>query len=281
MSKLPSLVTIINEYRGRDLIISLLLKTLKIIIILASIVFILKGISYLPLSEIALEIENYGNFTIAFLTLCLVLTTTFYAVTTYKMLRQMKDTKRLEIQPLLWIKLDQPVFKDFPNDNNLRDFILPNIYIANYGKGAAVSIRINYIVQFGWSEQLNGIEYTGTTHGNEENIPVILPPNNSFQDSVILTTLCYDLEKYKVNFLRIRILYEDIERNLYKINQDFSLNTYSMSETEKKYSLKLKKEELIFIAFANRKYVGDLEQDLRSSNEDENNIIYSRRSLMR
>lgn len=281
MSKLPSLITGIKTFRGRDLIIFLSIKTFAFLLLASAVGITILGLSQLPLKEFALKVNNYGNFVLAVLTFSLVVITAFYAVITYKMLLHMAESRRAEIKPLLWIKLDKPEFKDWNIDkgDDSRHFILSNIHIANYGKGAAVNITLDYTIPYGWNDEFNRVEPIHTTHSDRDNVPVLLPPNDSFQDTLDFHTPRYELEKYKKQFLIIRVLYEDTERNLYKMNQIYNLGIFSLHSKEMVYYLTLIEEELVFVAFSNRRYVGDLDESVMPAEQDKSTIIYSRKSL--
>jgi hypothetical protein len=282
MSKLPSLITGIKTFRGRDLIIFLSIKIFAFLGLASVVGLIIWKLSQLPLKELALKVNNYGNFVLAVLTFSLVVITAFYAVITYKMLLHMAENRRAEIKPLLWIKLDKPEFKDrnINKDDGSRHFILSNIHIANYGKGAAVNITIDYTIPYGWNDEFNRVESIHTTHRDRDNVPVLLRPNDSFQDTLDFYTPLYELEKYKKQFLKIRVLYEDTERNLYKMSQIYNLVIIPIYKKEMGYYLTLVKEELVFVAFSDRRYVGDLDESVMPSEEDKSTIIYSRKSII-
>jgi len=281
MIKLSSLITGIKTSRGSELFFFIVITILFFLFWAIAIGGLIFTLTQLPLKEIALKINAYGSFVLAILTFSLVVITAFYAMITYRILLHMTESRSAEIKPLLWIKIDEPEFKDGTDyENNKRCFSLSNIHIANYGKGAAVSIRIEYTIPYGWNDEFKRVEPICEIHNDSDSIPVLLPPKDSFQDTLNITTPCYELDKYKQQFLKIKILYEDTERNLYKMSQIYNLFILPLSKEKLKYFLILNKEELVFIAFSNRRYINDLDESVRSSKEDKNTIIYSRKSII-
>ncbi|MCH7828231.1 MAG: hypothetical protein IIC75_09735 [Bacteroidetes bacterium] len=281
MIKLSSLITGIKTSRGSELFFFIVITILFFLFWAIAIGGLIFTLTQLPLKEIALKLNTYGNFVLAVLTFSLVVITAFYAMITYRMLLHMGESRRAEIKPLLWIKIDKPEFKDGADyEGNSRYFSLSNIHIANYGKGAAVSIRIKYTIPYGWNDEFKRVEPICETHDDSDNIPVLLPPNDSFQDTLNILIPCYELDKYKQQFLKIKILYEDTERNLYKMSQIYNLFIFPLSNEKLGYFLTLNKEELVFIAFSDRRYVNDLDESVMPAKEDKSTIIYSRKSII-
>lgn len=270
---MPSLIDGLQEERGWNLVIFIGLKIFRFnfLIFLAGLVLFV--IWHLPLRVIAIKANNNGNFILAILTLALVAITGFYAIVTYRMLVQVRESGRSEVRPLLWVNVASPDFTKTRDE--LRQFSSTNMIVANYGKGPAVSIRAKYSIPYEWNDELNRPD---EIVGSVRNAPMLLSHGESFESRLSITTPLYDLKKCARKFLQIRINYEDTQRNLYKLDLDYDLSVMDLSKTY--YALGLRRERLVSVAFSDRRYVDDSDERFLGGGEgDKDYVIYDRRSL--
>ncbi|KAB2946441.1 MAG: hypothetical protein OI860_00240 (plasmid) [Candidatus Methanoperedens sp.] len=208
-------------------------------IIIFYVLFKVSGINFSTYPDIflnfAIKMNNYSNLILSILTFFLVIITAYYAKVTHKLLKLTDDNRRFEIKPNLLINVGEP---EFSVDNKYR--ILSNkINITNYGRGPAVDIKFK----------------TSVADDNETNavcqhrdIPILLPTDPTYEVIVNIHTSQYNLHDYKEDFLRLDVLYEDVERNLYKLKHVYRLVIIQ----ENPVYFVMKSEELYFCAFEDR-----------------------------
>jgi hypothetical protein len=270
--RMPSLIDGLQEERGWNLVIFLGLKIFRFLLVVFVAGLVLFAIWHLPLRVIATKANNNGNFILAILTLALVAITGFYAIVTYKMLVQIRESGRSEVRPLFWINVASPEFTMIRDE--FRQFSSANMVVANYGKGSAVGIRAQYSIPYRWNDEDNRPD---EIVASVKDAPMLLSHGGSFETRLSITTPLYDLKKCSAKFLQIRILYEDTQRNLYKMNLVYDLSVMDLSKTY--YSLGLRREKLVTVAFSDRRYVGDLDDRFSGGEGDKDYVIYDRRSL--
>jgi hypothetical protein len=216
-----------------------------VLIILFYVWFKVLGINFSTYLDIflnfAIKMNNYSNLILSILTFFLVIITANYAKATHELLKLTDDNRRFEIKPNLLINVGSP---EFGVDNRYRLFS-NKINIINYGRGPAVDIKFE----------------TSVADDNETNavcqnryIPVLLPTDPTCEITVNIHTSQYNLHEYKEDFLRLYVLYEDVERNLYKIRHVYRLVIFPGQEKPFYYFV-MKSEELYVCAFEDRKSI--------------------------
>lgn len=264
-----------RKIRLRDVIIILIITSLFSLAVVFAIVGVGHLLGRVPWRSLANTLNQYGNLALVILTFTLAGVTAFYAAVTYRMLVQMRESQRAEIKPILWVNVGKPEFVD-TEDDGLRKFVVKKIAFANYGKGAAVNINVRYMIPIKWDEQTNRLEYA---QGSAREVPTLMEYGSSFDDELNFFTSKYDLVKHRKSFLQIRTLYEDTERNLYRMEQTYNLIVVPLDNRETYYGLALGREELTLVAFQDRKYIGDLGETIFVAELGKPKVIFRRRSL--
>jgi hypothetical protein len=254
----------LQEYRGRDLLIFLLVKFTPVILMILLFVYVITAITVLIISKegrnILGSINAYGNLIISVLTLFLVLITGFYARVTNRILAQMIEEKQSSVRPILWVTLENPEFHESENLPDDRKFFKAKARIANYGKAAAVEIQANYTIPYEWEEGDKFVNRISTSRAH----PALLTSGNSVEDLLSVSTKILDFEFLYPDYLRVSVLYEDTERNLYELEQSYYL-LYFHTEPKRHY-LNLESESLHFITFKHRTRV-TADDECRNSNK--------------
>lgn len=253
MQKLSSIPLLegIQEFEGRSLLIFLFVKLVSPVAkYLLFILIILTMIQALGVDRnFLLSLNTYSNLILSVLSLLLVFITAYYARVTSRILAQMIEEKQSSIRPILWVTLEKPTFHESSYSSDTSKYFKTKAHIANYGKGAAVGVRTEYAIP---NERNEGDTFvmpiaTGRTH------PELLNPGGSIEDAVNLPTRTFNIEHLYPSYLRVRVLYEDTERNLYEMKQSYYLLAAPL-ETIGHY-LHLESESLYFIAFNNRTHL--------------------------
>jgi hypothetical protein len=186
------------------------------------------------------------------------------------MLLQMREGRRSDIKPLLWINLAKPEFVE-ESSNFSRRFMLRKIVFANYGKGAAVNIQIRYYVPVVRDVELGTWKEVQIS---ARDVPPLLLHGDAFEDEINTFTENYELKDHFRRFFKIRVVYEDTERNLYRMTQTYDLLVIPIHNRSPYYGLELNDEELNVTAFSDRKHVRDIDEP----SEDRSQLIFRRRS---
>jgi hypothetical protein len=250
----------LRKFKGSSLIIFLFVKIIAPAPLWFSLFLLLASIIIIPLialkegREFLLNLNAYGNLVISILTFFLVLITGFYALVTNKMLSQMREDKQSAIKPALWITVEAPEFHDNRYSGNGRKDFGTSIQIANYGKGAAVGVQTGYTIPDEWKKDNMRIG-TGSIH------PGLLTPGGVIVESLNIPTMAFDIEHNYPDYLRVKVLYEDTERNLYILEHSYYLAFF---HSHPKYYLNPESESLHFITFKDRKYLSPSDESLNS-----------------
>jgi len=252
----------IMEYEGRDLLIFLLVKLTSGILAITLCAFALILISGLIISKEGRaflgNLNAYSNLISSVLTLILVFITGFYAWVTNRMLAQMIEEKQSSVRPMLWVTLEKPEFHESPYPPDDSKYFKTKARIANYGKATAVEVQTDYAIPNEWKEGDRFVSRISTSHRH----PALLTPGNSVEDSLSLPTRIYDFEDLYSDYLRLLVLYEDTERNLYELEQKYYL-LYFHTEPKRHY-LHLESESLHFISFKERTRLTASDEHLNS-----------------
>lgn len=213
--------------------------------------------------DFAIRMNNYSNLILSILTFFLVIITAYYAKVTHELLKQTDDNRRFEIKPNLLIKLSNPDFSAVDRRPDMRLFS-NKINVMNFGRGPAVGITLTTSVAD--DNETKGVSQI-------KDIPVLFPNDSSCEVGVNIHTSQYNLHDYKEDFLRLHVLYEDVERNLYDLRHVYRLVIPPKFDFQEKpfYYLVMKSEELRFRAFEDR--ISTLESGLFSSTDK---VIFSR-----
>lgn len=253
----------IMEYEGRELLIFLLVKLTSVILVVILSIFALVLVSGLIISKEGRaflgNLNAYSNLISSVLTLLLVFITGFYAWVTNRMLAQMIEEKQSSVRPHLWVTLENPEFHESPYPPDDSKYFKAKARIANYGKAAAVEVQTDYAIPHEWKE---GEKYAGRISTSYRH-PALLPPGSSVEDSLSLPTRIFDFESVYPDYLRLIVLYEDTERNLYELEQTYYL-LYFHTEPKRHY-LHLESESLYFISFKDRTRLTATDERLNSN----------------
>jgi hypothetical protein len=203
------------------------------------------------------NLNTYSNLILSLLTFLLVLITGFYVLVTNQILAQMIEEKQSAIRPIFWVSLDKPKFQEssYPEDESM--YFNLKARISNYGKGSAVEVQTTYSIPHEWDE---GDKFampvsTSRTH------PALLAPGDSIEDTLNISTRIFDIKNIYPDYLRVNVLYEDTERNLYQMQQSYYLLVAPGKPTM--HYLHLESESLYIISFKNRKHLA-IDESLNS-----------------
>lgn len=250
--------------------ISIILKMI-VLVFAMFLILIFINLSGISLLQFFLNLNDYGNIILSALTFFLVIVTAFYVWITHEMLDQMVENKKSEIKPMLWIKLGKPEFREQIIENDTQRFFTSKVEITNYGRGPAIDVNLDIIIPYDEKIETNIPDYIK----KQEHIRVLFP--TEFNEVEIATdTPPYNINKFKEDFLQLKIIYEDVERNLYSLMHVYRLSIIGGKE-KNYYNFVLKSEELYFRPFADRKYTYEEDIGFQTFGGGEDKLIFKRR----
>jgi hypothetical protein len=241
-------------------------STVKIVILTILIVIcILPPLSRL-ISQFIL-LEGVSDVAQSIINLLMFIVTAFMAWVTYKTFLTMKEARVAEVKPILLLDLDSPDISEGGTESTSERFFSTEIVLRNYSRSPAIDIRIRLSIP---RDVDNFIAFDGTIS------PILYPSlqGNNFEvkHKVEIPIWRYEVEEYKKDFLELEVLYEDMERNLYRIRSFFGIVKFG-----NKYFLRRSFEELYITNFKSRSYFEDLGT---WTSEDKEELVFCRKNFL-
>jgi hypothetical protein len=234
--------------------------TIKYLIPLLSVAAVTLGIYFLivkwpEVKNFALRLKVFSDLLLTLLTAILVVITAFYAWITNRILVESKEARRANVRAMLWVSLDNPKFVDMERQSDMKMFEL-QANVINYGRAAAVSLRMEYSVHSHWVDEWR--EFVSISSKVErESIPLLLASGDSFDVDIRIPTSTYG--KDYPGYLNFIIAYEDTDRNLYEMRQSYYLHSFARTiPTSDRHALLLETESLQFVPLDRRTFTSDV-----------------------
>ncbi len=237
-------------------------------LIILGIVLLIAGINFKPLFSL---LNNNSNFIIALLTLLLVIITAFYAWVTFRMLFEMRENRISEIRPMIHIELDSLEGDTDETTDEGELHLNFKFALSNLGRAAAINttVEISIPVEDGSPDRPGNYVCSKPS----KKIPVHIPAGFTDEYNINLYSEKFLLDKYKDDYLEMRLQFEDIDRNLYTSTLNYRLVRFSNY-------LDLLNEEIYIMPFAQRKYVSDRSSGYILTDKDpRGKLILRRRPL--
>lgn len=200
------------------------------------------------------KLNDYNSLIIAVLTFFLFLVTAFYAWVTFKMFREQSEQRNVELRPNIFLTVADPKFFE-DESQNMRTATF-QFNLSNFGKGTAINISLEFHIPHDIKKKTGEFEYVSSSF--REINPFFQSGNNIEGEKRIFSNL-YALGENIDEFLVVYISYEDIQRNLYHLEQYYKLRRFDIKKNPKSY-ISLNKELLFFTSFKYRNS-GDSTQD--------------------
>ena len=200
------------------------------------------AVSIVRWKEISTALQAHSAALSLGLAATLVLITGYYAFMTAATLREMKSAREASVRPVVKIRLDHFVAR---NDTSSPSVHLESLArIANYGRGAAIDVRLNLTVP--WKREAGKEELVRSSIG--EPIPALQP------GSAIDVKASTYVNPYQVNFpekafFEVDASFEDIEAQYYEIKQFYDLHPITGLEPDtQEWRCHLSYEDLRLVA---------------------------------
>jgi len=186
------------------------------------------------------KINNLNSLFLAFLTLVLVLVTTFYAWVTFKMFRVQSEQRKLELRPNLIVSVNDPEFTNEKHKIRITSF---PFHISNYGRGPAINTVLEFSIPYSRDPNTNEFQHMSSSY----RINPFLQSNETHSGTKDMYPDLYELDEINKEFLIVSVIYEDIQRNLYSLKQFYDLRKIIITGSFEKSYLFFKGELSFFI----------------------------------
>jgi hypothetical protein len=233
-------------YRIKNIVTGFLVMCLLLVVSYLLIQGFLNLLSQDSIQQSIKKLNDYNSLTIAILTFFLFLVTAFYAWVTLKMFQEQSEQRKVELRPNVFLSVSGPKFT-IDESQNMRTTLF-QFNLSNFGKGTAINLSLDFNIPNDINKLTNKFEYVSSSYRGLN--PFFQSGNKIEGEKEIISNL-YELNKFTNEFLIVLISYEDIQRNLYKLEQYYNLRTFDSKTNPKSYIL-LNKELLFFTSFRYR-----------------------------